>query len=103
MLRKNTSFRATITIGQTFRGNSSKFNLAHILRLGRPCCKAKRCIVRLAKYRLVFEKIDNNQILGVCHILSLQFRAKKKASCNEITHSREMKSPKSCRMMPKYV
>ena len=28
--------RANVTIGQTFRGNSSKFNLAHILRLGRP-------------------------------------------------------------------
>ena len=30
------SLRANATIGQTFRGNSSKFNLAHILRLGRP-------------------------------------------------------------------
>ena len=28
--------RANVTIGQTFRGKSSKFNLAHILRLGRP-------------------------------------------------------------------
>ena len=28
--------RANVTIGQTFRGNSSKFNLAGTLRLGRP-------------------------------------------------------------------
>ena len=31
-----TTLRANVIIGQTFRGNSSKFNLAHILRLGRP-------------------------------------------------------------------
>ena len=30
------TLRANVAIGQTFRGNSSKFNLAHILRLGRP-------------------------------------------------------------------
>ena len=28
--------RAIVTIGQPFRGNSSKFNLTYILRLGRP-------------------------------------------------------------------
>ena len=94
--------RANVTIVQTFRGNSSKFNLAHILMLGRPWCIMKRCIVRLAKYRLVFEKIDKNQSLWICHILSLEFRAKKNVSRNEITHSREIKSTKSCRMMPKY-
>ena len=86
-------FSPVKSIGQPFRGNCSKFNLAHIIRLGRPQRKAKRCIVRLVKYRFVFEKIDNN----------LQFRVKKKASRNEITHFREMKSSKSCRMMPKYV
>ena len=93
------NLRTDVTIGQTFRGNSSKFNLAHILWLGRPQCKRKRCIVRLAKYQIVFEKIDNNRILRICHILSPQLRAKKKASRNEITHSREI----SWRMMPKYV
>ena len=30
------NLRADVTIGQTFRGNGSKFNLVHILRLGRP-------------------------------------------------------------------
>ena len=35
-LGSGTVLRANVTIGQTFRGNSSKFNLAHILRLGRP-------------------------------------------------------------------
>ena len=89
---------------QIFLGNSSKFNLAHILRLGRPQCETNCSIVRLAKYRLVFEKINNNRILrNICHGLSLQFRLKKNALRNEITHSREIKSTKSCRMMPKYV
>ena len=89
---------------QIFLGNSSKFNLAHILRLGRPQCETNCSIVRLAKYRLVFEKINNNRILrNICHGLSLQFRSKKNALRNKITHSREIKSTKSCRMMPKYV
>ena len=95
--------RANVTIGQTFRGNSSKFNLAHILRLGRPQCETNCSIVRLAKYRLVFEKINNNRILRIGHVLSVQFRSKKNASRNEITDSREIKSTKSCRMIPKYV
>ena len=86
-----------------FLGNSAKFNLAHILRLGKPQCETNCSIVRLAKYRLVFEKINNNRILRICHVLSLQFRSKKNASRNEIRHSREIKSTKSCRMMPKYV
>ena len=88
---------------QIFLGNSSKFNLAHILRLGRPQCETNCSIVRLAKYRLVFEKINNNRMLRICHVLGLQFPSKKNASRNEITHSREIKSTKSCRMMPKYV
>ena len=55
--------RANVTKNQTFskfRGNSSKINLAHNLMVDRPKCKTKHCIVRLAKYRLVFEKIDNH-------------------------------------------
>ena len=55
--------RANVTIGQTFGGNSSKINSAHILKLGRPQCETNHCIVCLAKYRFIFEKIDNNQIL----------------------------------------
>ena len=55
--------RANVTIGQTFGGNSSKINSAHIIKLGRPQCETNHCIVCLAKYRFIFEKIDNNQIL----------------------------------------
>ena len=35
-LRYNTHLRANVTNGQTFGGNSSKINSAHILMLGRP-------------------------------------------------------------------
>jgi len=51
------SLRANVTNGQTFGGNRSKINSAHILLLG---------IVRLAEYRFIFKKIDINGILSKC-------------------------------------
>ena len=48
---------------QTFSkygGNSQKIKSAHIVRLGRPQCEANRDILRLAEYRFIYEKIDNN-------------------------------------------
>ena len=58
--------RANVAKNQTFfkyRGNSSKINSAHFLKLGRPKCETSDCILCLVKYRFIFEKIDNNQIL----------------------------------------
>jgi len=46
------NLRANDTNGQTFGGNRSKINSAHILMLG----------VRLAEYRFIFKKIDINGI-----------------------------------------
>ena len=57
---KTEKLRANVTNGQTFAGNWRKMDFAYILNLGRPLCETNHCIVSLAKYRFVSEKIDNN-------------------------------------------
>ena len=54
--------RANVTNRRTFGGHGYKIKSAHVLTLGRPQCETNHCIVRLAEYLFVSEKIDNNRI-----------------------------------------
>ena len=54
--------RANVPNAETYRGNNQKLNSAHILRLGRPWCETNHDLLRLAEYRFIYEKINNNPI-----------------------------------------
>ena len=58
--------RANVTNGRTFGGNSWKINFARISKLGKPWREINHCILRLAEYRFIFEKINNNWIPPKC-------------------------------------
>ena len=64
--------------------------------------KKKHRMVYFAKYRSVFEKIDNHWILWKRRFFNAKFRAIHDASCYKIKHSMAIKSTTYCRTMSKY-
>ena len=72
-----------------------KLNSAHILRLGRPKCKTNHEILRLAEYRFIYKKIDNNRIPSKCRFWSSKFKTKLEASRHKIKQPRPIKTIKS--------
>ena len=55
-------------------GNSQKINSAHILVVIGPLCEIYYSMVRLAQYRFILEKIDNNRISSKMTLLYLKIR-----------------------------
>ena len=83
---------------QTFSkygGNSQKINSAHILRLGRPWCETNRDILRLAEYRFIYEKIDNNRILSKRRFWRSKFKKNLEALRHKMKQPRPIKTIKS--------
>ena len=90
--------RANVPKNQTFSkygGNSQKINSAHILRLGRPWCETNHDILRLAEYRFIYEKIDNNRILSKCRFWRSKFKKNLEASRHKMKQPRPIKTIKS--------
>ena len=71
--------------------------------LGRPQCETNHCIVRLAEYRFIFKKMDNNGIRSKYRFWSSKFKANLKASRNKMKHPRAIKPNKTCKTMFKYM
>ena len=67
------NLRANVPNGETYRGNNQKINSADILRLGRPWCETNHDILRLADYRFIYEKINNNRIPSKCRFWCSKF------------------------------
>ena len=78
-----------------YGGNSQKINSAHIHRLGRPWCETNHDILRLAEYRFIYEKIDNNRILFKCRFSCSKFKKNLEASRHKMKQPRPIKSIKS--------
>ena len=87
--------RANVPNGETYRGNSQKINSAHILRLGRPWCETNHDILRLAEYRFIYQKIDNNRILFKCRFSCSKFKKNLEASRHKMKQPRPIKTIKS--------
>ena len=90
--------RANVPKTQTFLkygGNSQKINSAHILRLGMPWCETNHDILRLAEYRFIYEKIDNNRILFKCRFSCSKFKKNLEASRHKMKQPRPIKTIKS--------
>ena len=81
--------------GETYRGNSQKINSAHILTLGRPQCETNHEILRLAEYRFIYEKIDNNRIPSKCRFWSSKFKTNLEASRHKMKQPTPIKTTKS--------
>ena len=56
------NLRANVTNDQTFGGNSWKINFVHISKFSKSQWEINHRPLRLAEYRFIFEKIDNNWI-----------------------------------------
>ena len=80
-----------------YGSNSQKMNSAHIHRLGRPWCEANHDILRLAEYRFIHEKIDNNRILFKCRFSCSKFKKNLEASRHKMKQPRPIKTIKSCK------
>ena len=78
-----------------YGGNSQKINSAHIHRLDRPWCETNHDILRLAEYRFIYEKIDNNRILSKCRFSCSKFKKNLKASRHKMKQPRPIKTIKS--------
>ena len=87
--------RANVPNGETYRGNSQKINSAHIHRLDRPWCETNHDILRLAEYRFIYEKIDNNRILSKCRFPCSKFKKNLEASRHKMKQPRPIKTIKS--------
>ena len=90
--------RANVPKNQTFLkygGNSQKINSAHIHRLDRPWCETNHDILRLAEYRFIYEKIDNNRILSKCRFSCSKFKKNLEASRHKMKQPRPIKTIKS--------
>ena len=85
------SLRTNVPNGETYRGNNQKLNSAHILRLGRPWCQTNHDILRLAEYRFIYEKINNNRIPSKCRFWCSKFKKNLEASRPKMRHSRPIK------------
>ena len=91
----NQVLRANVPNGQTYRGNGQKIDSAHILRLGRPWCETNHDILRLAEYRFIHEKIDNNRILFKRRFSCSKFKKNLEASRHKMKLPRPIKTIKS--------
>ena len=92
--------RVNVPKNQTFLkygGNSQKINSAHTHRLGRPWCETNHDILRLAEYRFIYEKIDNNRILFKCRFSCSKFKKNLEASRHKMKQPRPIKTIKSCK------
>ena len=89
------NLRANVPNGETYRDNSQKINSAHILRLGMPWCETNHDILRLAEYRFIYEKIDNNRILFKCRFSCSKFKKNLEASRHKMKQPRPIKTIKS--------
>ena len=90
--------RANVPKNQTFLkydGNSQKINSAHIHRLVRPWCETNHDILRLAEYRFIYDKIDNNRILFKCRFSCSKFKKNLEASRHKMKQPRPIKTIKS--------
>ena len=97
--------RANVPKNQRFskyRGNSQKLNSAHILRLGWPYCETNHEILRLAQYRFIYKKIDNNRIPSKCRFWSSKFKTKLEASRHKMKQPRPIKTIKSWKATSEY-
>jgi len=59
--------------------------------------------LRLAEYRFIFKKIDNNGMRSKYRFWSSKFKANLEASRNKMKQSRAIKINKTCRTMFKYM
>ena len=87
--------RADVPNDETFSGNSQKINFAHILRLGRSSFETNHDILRLAEYRFINEKIDNNRIPSKSRFWSSKFKTNLEASSHKIKQPTSIKTIRS--------
>ena len=90
--------RTYVPKNQTFLkhgGNSQKINSTHILRLGTPWCETNHDILRLAEYRFIHEKIDNNRTQFKRRFSCSKFKKNLEASRLKVKQPRPIKSIKS--------
>ena len=59
-----------------------------------PLWKMYHCMVRLAQYQFILEKIDNNRISSKWRFWASKFWTSLEASCNKIRHSTPIKTTK---------
>ena len=98
LLNMHKMLRANVPKNQTFLkygGNSHKINSFHIHRLDRPWCETNHDILRLAEYRFIYEKIDNNRILSKCRFSCSKFKKNVEASRHKMKQPRPIKTIKS--------
>ena len=89
------NLRANVPKNQTFSkysGNTQKINFAHILRFGRSLFETNHDILRLAEYRFINEKIDNNRIPSKSRFWSSKFKTNLEASCHKIKQPTSIKT-----------
>ena len=83
--------RVNVPNGETYRGNNQKLNSAHILRLGRPWCETNHDLLRLAEYRFIYEKINNNPTPSKCRFWCSKFKKNLEASRHKMKQPRRTK------------
>ena len=79
-----------------YRGNSQKLNSAHILTFGRLKRETNHDMLRLAEYRFIYEKIDNNRIPSKCRFWSSKFKTNLEASRHNMKQPRAIKTKWLC-------